>query len=221
MEYYIFVFLILFLTLLISFSICLVNISSFSSTYDIQEVPGFLNSDECDILISLSKDSGKLIPSNVYGGGNDLHNESVRKSYQMWLSDNDHDVVKNISKRVAEMTNTNIENQELLQLLKYSSGGFFNSHHDACNGTKEYCQRMNNNLGPRYITFLIYLNDDFSGGETVFPNINKSVKPEKGKAVIFYNTHLDGTVINDSLHGGNPIGIGEKWIVNKWIRQTN
>jgi hypothetical protein len=29
-------------------------------------------------------------------------------------------------------------------------------------------------------TFLLYLNDDFKGGETAFPKLNKTITPKKG-----------------------------------------
>lgn len=77
---------------------------------------------------------------------------------------------------------------------------------------------MNQNNGPRYLTVLFYLNDNFDGGETIFPKINKLVKPEKGKAVIFQNVNNNGVIITQALHGGKPVKNGEKWIANKWIR---
>lgn len=89
---------------------------------------------------------------------------------------------------------------------------------DACVGNNEFCNTMNSFVGPRYITFLIYLNDNFEGGHTNFPNINKSIIPQKGKAVLFYNVNKDGSIIPESLHQGSHIINGTKWIANKWIR---
>jgi prolyl 4-hydroxylase len=77
---------------------------------------------------------------------------------------------------------------------------------------------MNGKEGPRYYTLLIYLNDDFEGGETVFPKINKFVKPKKGKAVLFQSVDHRGVIIDEAFHGGNPVSAGQKWIANKWIR---
>ena len=37
----------------------------------------------------------------------------------------------------------------------------------------------------RIYSGVLYLNDDYEGGETYFPNLNKSVKPLKGKFVLF------------------------------------
>ena len=78
--------------------------------------------------------------------------------------------------------------------------------------------RVNGDNGPRLLTVLFYLNDDFEGGETIFPKINKVVKPQKGKAVIFRNVDNDGVIISQAVHGGEPVKNGEKWIANKWIR---
>lgn len=182
--------------------------------YDIQEIPNFLTHEECNKIIELS--NGKLFPSKIYTQNEDLLSNDSRISQQCWLTDDDP-VIKDISERIKQFTNT-IGQQEPLQVVNYPKGGFFSPHYDACEGDKEFCSRMNGLDGPRLFTVLLYLNDNFDGGETVFPKINKSVKPEKGKAVIFRNVDKNGVVITQALHGGEPIKSGEKWIANKWIR---
>jgi prolyl 4-hydroxylase len=99
--------------------------------------------------------------------------------------------------------------------VQYSEGGLFLPHYDACD---HHCERMDGKDGPRILTVLIYLNDNFEGGETSFPEIGKQVKPEKGKAVVFSNVDKYGRIIKQSLHGGQPVVSGKKWIANKWIR---
>ena len=37
----------------------------------------------------------------------------------------------------------------------------------------------------RYLAFLYYLNDDFTGGETEFPHHNKKIVPKKGSVMVF------------------------------------
>lgn len=182
--------------------------------YNIQEIPNFLTPEECNKIIELS--NGKLSPSKVYSQNEDLLSNDSRISQQCWLTD-DNPIIKSISERVKQVTNT-VGTQEQLQVVNYPKGGFFSPHYDACEGNDSYCTRMNGSDGPRLLTVLFYLNDDFDGGETVFPKINKSVKPEKGKAVIFRNVDENGVIITQALHGGEPIKSGEKWIANKWIR---
>jgi hypothetical protein len=183
--------------------------------YEVHEIPNFLTSEECDRIIALSKD--KLSDSKVYSDQEDLYQSNSRQSKQCWLEDDDN-LVKSISDRVKTITNTQNRHQEHLQVVNYQAGGFFSPHYDACEGTTTYCSRMNGSQGPRYLTFLIYLNDEFEGGETVFPKIKKEVKPKKGKAVIFQSVDQDGVIIKEALHGGKPVKNGEKWIANKWIR---
>ena len=45
----------------------------------------------------------------------------------------------------------------------------------------------------------------------------QTLKPKKGKAVIFKNVDINGNIINQSLHGGEPVRSGQKWIINKWV----
>lgn len=189
--------------------------------YNVQEIPNFLTHEECNHIIKLSEP--KLFKSCVYkesneddAGSTDVIDTTHRVSEQCWL---DHSHI--LSHKVAELTNTLVDQQEQLQVVKYNKGGFFNPHYDACQGDENFCKRMNIS-GPRYITVLIYLNDDYEGGETVFPKINKVVKPEKGKAIVFYNTDKNsGHVLQKSLHGGNPVLSGNKWICNIWIKNQN
>tara|TARA_R100001377_G_C3176669_1_gene105049 strand:+ start:39 stop:680 length:642 start_codon:yes stop_codon:yes gene_type:complete len=49
----------------------------------------------------------------------------------------------------------------------------------------------------RILILMVYLNDDFAGGETVFPILGDSVKPVKGRLIMFPPTWT-------YLHRGNP-----------------
>ncbi|NBO98893.1 MAG: 2OG-Fe(II) oxygenase [Proteobacteria bacterium] len=180
--------------------------------------PGFLTHSECDELIRLSESN--LQPSKVYSSEEDNTNETHRKSDQCWLKDQAHPIIQKISKKAAEICGKPVENGELLQVVRYPEGGFFNPHYDACVGDKTFCERMNSakSGGPRYLTLLVYLNDDFSGGETSFPKLRQTIVPKKGTAIAFYNTDAKGNVLWTSIHGGNPVKLGSKWICNKWIR---
>ena len=183
--------------------------------YDILELPNFLSHEECDQIIHMSEN--KLFPSKIYSENDDVFETNTRKSEQCWLDDS-NPLINNLSTRVKNVTNCHHNPSEHLQVVKYGQGGFYTPHFDACDGDSAFCKRMDGELGPRLWTFLIYLNDDYTGGETVFPKINKSVKPQKGKAVLFKNVDDNGSVISQSFHGGNPVTSGQKWIANKWIR---
>ncbi len=188
-------------------------------TFDdiIKLYPNFLSYEECDIIINLSLD--KLTDSTVYNYDNNYVIDPGRISKTCWFKDEVHPVIKKISMYVEKITGKPIENQEELQIVNYQKGGFFNKHYDACEGTEDFCKEQTKNGGQRYATFLIYLNDNYEGGGTWFPNLNYTTVPKKGDAILFYDTDENGLLIKNSLHQGNDIKNGEKWICNKWVRQ--
>lgn len=180
---------------------------------EIQEIEKFLSEEECDQLISSARN--RLQVSEIYAGNSNIVDDT-RKSMQAWMKDDDNEVSLKIAKKTSEIAKLPSENSEDLQVVNYTDGGYFKPHYDACEGSEEFCKLMNKSAGPRNITFLVYLNDNYEGGETHFPNLNKTVKPKKGKLLIFKSTDANGVIIRNSLHGGNPVTRGEKWICNKW-----
>ena len=187
-----------------------------NSEYTIEEIPHFLSHEECDRIIELSVNN--LSQSKLFKE-KDTEDLNVRRSKQAWLTDQTDPILLAISERIAQRTNTDISDQESYQVVKYDKDGFYKPHFDACVlNRSDDCERMNRGKGPRYLTFLMYLNDDFEGGGTFFPELNQTVKPETGKAVIFYNVDVDGYVLPKSRHGGLEVD-GEKWIANKWIHR--
>jgi prolyl 4-hydroxylase len=68
-------------------------------------------------------------------------------------------------------------------------------------------------------TFIVCLNDDFEGGETKFPNINKSYRLRAGDVLLF--DCLNNYEFKDfrAIHGGLPVTSGEKWICNLWVHK--
>jgi prolyl 4-hydroxylase len=67
---------------------------------------------------------------------------------------------------------------------------------------------------------ILYLNDDFDGGETVFPKIDKIIKPKPGNIYIWRNAFDDLKLDEKSFHGGNPIEAGVKYIIVIWTRSN-
>jgi prolyl 4-hydroxylase len=190
--------------------------------YHIEEISNFLSKYECEYIIQSSKD--KLFQSQIFGKGDNITDKIIdtnaRNSKQCWLKDSD-EIIKTISQRIANHINMDISLQEEMQVVKYDINGFYRQHYDACDITQGDFSQIDKGRGPRYITFIIYLNDEFEGGETFFPKINKKIIPKTGKAAIFYNVDKDGLRLDKSLHTGMDVINGEKWIANKWIHKGN
>jgi len=43
------------------------------------------------------------------------------------------------------------------------------------------------------------------------------IKPEKGKAILFYNILPDGNFDELAIHEALPVTQGEKWLANLWV----
>lgn len=187
--------------------------------YEILEIFNLLTNEECDFIINHAKNKG-LHESNVlsYGKESGIEvNDNYRKSKTCWIKDDEHHIFTKIAQITEQFTNIPIDNQEMLQVAHYEPNGKFNEHYDACvYNDKEYCDKMNNYAGQRRSTLLMYLNDDFKGGETEFVDIGVQIKPEKGKAIFFWNVDENETLYVKSKHRANPVIEGEKWICTKW-----
>ena len=197
----------------------------------VQEIEGFLTPEQCDALIAAAKSKG--LEDSMVGEVNSVLDENVRKSSQTWFKYDANDVTKIITEKVlnfvkemkagcfGDMPITQADNFEDIQVVKYGTKGKYDPHFDSdeCGDdvgvTCESKRRM--------ATVLIYLNDDFKGGETRFPNIdNKKVTPVKGKAVFFWvSDPANKLVYQQTLHGGDPVDEGEKWIATQWIRRND
>ncbi|CAM9646355.1 unnamed protein product, partial [Hapterophycus canaliculatus] len=73
--------------------------------------------------------------------------------------------------------------------------------------------------GGRLGTLLLYLNDDFTGGQTDFPFVDVAVEPSAGDAIYFHSVRDADTMQPDerSAHAGLAVQGGDKWIATKWI----
>jgi prolyl 4-hydroxylase len=72
--------------------------------------------------------------------------------------------------------------------------------------------------GQRVATVLIYLNEDFEGGETSFPRLGINHRGKAGDALIFGNVDGSGAPDERAQHAGCPPTRGEKWVFSQWVR---
>jgi len=177
-----------------------------------------LSDEECDLLISQSRD--KLQRSSVVNastGAYDVHPH--RTSSGTYFKRGENELLQRIEQRIAELVDCPIEQGEPIQVLHYEPGGEYKPHFDyfdpAHPGNKEVLAQG----GQRIATLIMYLNDVERGGSTVFPEIGLDVLPRRGHAVYFAYCDEAGALDARTLHGGSPVGSGEKWIATKWFRQ--
>jgi prolyl 4-hydroxylase len=64
-----------------------------------------------------------------------------------------------------------------------------------------------------------YLAVPEAGGGTSFPNLGLTVPPSFGGTLWFRNSDDNGTIDKRSLHAGDTVIAGNKWVVTKWFRE--
>lgn len=104
-------------------------------------------------------------------------------------------------------------------VLHYAVGEEIRDHYDFVdpNISANYQDEIARN-GQRLITFIVYLNDDYDGGETAFPKLGFDHKGRRGGGIYFVNALPDLSPDMRMVHAGRPTTRGEKWIVTQFIR---
>lgn len=120
--------------------------------------------------------------------------------------------------RIAAATGAAPERMEAPQILNYQVGETFAPHFDFLDESLPGLAMDVARRGQRAMTFLIYLNDAFEGGETAFPDLGLSVRGRPGDAILFHNLDPAGRPDRRTRHAGLPPTRGEKWLFSQWIR---
>ncbi len=120
---------------------------------------------------------------------------------------------KLIEQTLAEFVGYPADHGEVLTLLHYSVGEQYRAHFDALPPDTL------DESGQRSMTVLCNVGDTlFKGGETSFPRLDVAAALQPGELLRFNNVDADGAPASTSLHCGEPVTEGEKWMLSKWVR---
>jgi prolyl 4-hydroxylase len=144
----------------------------------------------------------------------------ARTSETAWIHKDDA-IVGPMMQRICDQFGVPLDNAESLQIVKYKPGTYYREHHDSCCDDNDTCKNFAGSAGQRIRTILLYLNDDFTGGETSFPTLDKKLKAPPRGALVFHPMakHHPEACHPKALHAGLPVESGEKYICNIWIRE--
>jgi len=82
--------------------------------------------------------------------------------------------------------------------LKYKENTEYKTHYDGCTSTH------------RHISCILYLNDDYVGGEIEFPHFNVKIKPQAGMFLMFPSNFA-------YAHTAKPVLQGTKYAIVTWL----
>ncbi|MFC7537492.1 2OG-Fe(II) oxygenase [Sphingomonas sp. GCM10030256] len=177
------------------------------SNPDIVRFPRFLSGDEAAFVIDQA--NPLLSPSVVIDQTGAIIRDPVRtSSAAVFPFTREDPVLHAINRRIAAVTRTTYEQGEPIQVLSYEPGQQYKLHSDA----------LPTGHNQRAMTFLVYLNDDYAGGETQFPDSNLTHRGERGDGLLFHNIDSHGQPYAAARHAGLPVRQGRKLLLSKWIR---
>lgn len=145
-----------------------------------------------------------------------------RTARNAWMP-HDHDaVVAAICTRLSGIAGHPLAHAEALQVVCYAPGGEYRAHFDAYDMTTARGERYTRRGGQRLCTALVYLNDVYDGGFTLFPRPDLRIVPRRGSALVFDSCRPNSRAVHPgALHASSPLGSGEKWIANLWFRERD
>lgn len=148
-------------------------------------------------------------PSMVYNAQRQLVRDPIRTSDSAvlhWLVEDP--ALHALLRRVAKATGTDVTWGEACQVLRYQPGQEYKPHFDFVRAAENQ----------RSVTALVWLNDQFQGGETHFLRTGAKLRGEPGDCLAFWNALDDGSVDPLTEHAGLPVKRGTKLLFNRWIR---
>jgi hypothetical protein len=184
----------------------------------IRSFPNFLSPAVCGWLIERARPL--LSRALIYEGVTKktlAHPARTNNAAMFNLLDTDFVCVL-MERRICSCLGVPFGHLEAPAVLHYAEGQEITEHFDFVDpNVPDYDQEITRR-GQRVVTFLVYLNDDYSGGETEFPRLDISHKGQAGEGLFFSNALADGSSDLRTLHAGRPTMRGQKWIVSQFVR---
>jgi predicted 2-oxoglutarate/Fe(II)-dependent dioxygenase YbiX len=181
--------------------------------HDILTVKKFLSEEQCDRIIDMATaySTGKTgIQHNLVEGWKNVSNFDFPKDSEL------SNIIAALHSEIANIiVNTyGVESsfpREDGYFYKYHTGDFYKAHCDA----QTVLTHEGVTVGMRKpsssdVSSIIYLNDNFVGGELEFGFKDEKIVPEKGMLALFYSGW-------QNTHAVRPIELGERYCIVNWF----
>lgn len=175
-------------------------------TNEIFTIPDLFTEQECAQWIALSESIG-FEPAPINTSSGPQRYADIRNNYRVLLDDEPR--ASELWQRIAAEVPVVVERwkavglNERMRFYRYDVGQKFNWHADGC------VRRSNGEQS--FLTFMVYLNDNFTGGETVFRG-GVRITPTRGMALLFCHWQK---------HMGDEVRDGRKYVLRSDVMYSN
>jgi prolyl 4-hydroxylase len=175
-------------------------------------VPRFLDAVECGRLITMIDAVAR--PSQAYDVD---YSTGYRTSYSGDVDMRDP-FIRVLEQRLTDLLGLRADHGEAIQGQRYLAGQEFKPHVDWYHPTTPIWDVEKEHGGQRAFTAMAFLNKVEEGGETDFPLLGIAAEPRPGTLLIWNNADERGIPNEATLHAGNRVSRGTKYIFTKWYR---
>ncbi len=126
--------------------------------------------------------------------------------------------IQSLDELMARALGEPAENGENPALLHYTPGQVFGAHCDWISPEDPGLAQDLAANGQRIKTLIVYLNEGYEGGETVFGRVGWRFRGKRGDALMWSNVDAAGAVDPRSLHEGTAPRSSDKFVLSKWMR---
>ena len=179
---------------------------------------GLLHADECQALVALGESLAERsrVVDPVSGEAVVVNGRRGRFAH---LSA-PHPLVSALERRLSALLGWPLSHFETLQAIHYGPGDEYQAHFDFFDPEQPGAATRLGHGGQRVGTLIVYLQTPALGGATAFPAAQGlRILPHAGSALWFRNLDDDGTPDRTTLHTGDPVVTGAKWIISAWLRE--
>jgi predicted 2-oxoglutarate/Fe(II)-dependent dioxygenase YbiX len=170
-------------------------------------INNFISKADCQRLIECHQENHALTRKfpNAFWNNRSLYFEAIPDSFR--------DVklkIRSIILREASLINNHFRHTikifpETINLVVWPPGYELKPHID-----NEHLDGTSNGMEQRTFSAVVYLNDNYEGGEIYFPAINASVKPTMGQLVAFRSSRRH-------MHGVRDVTRGLRYTMPAWF----
>tara|TARA_R110000868_G_C10700622_1_gene749085 strand:- start:66 stop:542 length:477 start_codon:yes stop_codon:yes gene_type:complete len=153
------------------------------------EIDNFLDRSGCDFFSKFHKENYNKLPENFKKS----HRKTEVIKFENFMSD---DRFKYLYSKIVSIAKSINEN-------------YFPNYLEIVRWPKNEYQSLHNDFNYHPLTSIIYLNDDFKGGETIVDG--KKIEPKKGKLIFFNGFKLK--------HEVSEITQGERFTIICWYKE--